>query len=438
MAGHLQKVPHHAAQLHDALPTHALDLSTPEDTLNDNKLDVVRLRAFSCEAFMHTPGNVCGRHDTCSLTGSTSLYCLSHRPSCIIESRNVVLNEGGPTHHHKFILDHDSAPAAPAMPNGDGTSAMPDGDGTLATPYTPSLAPANSITASHPRRTTHVPIRPHHMVSPYDARRTARTPISNDDPRYTVSPHGSLQTDCATAHTAHTADPENPQSNKGAMARPVKQLAVRKLRKRIILDHKLNMAFRIKGGPEGVTLKYNARVITQGFTQIEGGIDEPFALVTKLPPLHAALFPAAKSNFKAHKMDVKVAYPNITKGKPYQQQSRTPQHVERSTHRCNPRHSRNTSQHLGPINVPINAPSTQSSTPHSGLTPTLAHTITTFDRHAANASIKCARHSTARFTPASLHRQGATGGPTPLGHMDASWSSDTWPCLQCLGICCLG
>jgi hypothetical protein len=84
---------------------------------------------------MHTP-NVCGRHDTCLLTGSTFLYCLTHRPSHTIESCNVILNEGGPTHHHKFILDHNGAPATPAMPDGDGTSA---------TPYTPSLTPANML-----------------------------------------------------------------------------------------------------------------------------------------------------------------------------------------------------------------------------------------------------------------------------------------------------
>ena len=67
------------------------------------------------------------------------------------------------------------------------------------------------------------------------------------------------------------------------MAHPVKWLAMCKLEKRIILnydvisrpmDHKLNVAFCIKGGPEGVTLKYKAHIVTQGFTWIEGGINE--------------------------------------------------------------------------------------------------------------------------------------------------------------------
>ena len=62
---------------------------------------------------MHTPENVRGKHNARSLTGGTSLYCLAHRPSHIyIESRDVVLDEGGPTYHY-IILDHDGTPTAP-------------------------------------------------------------------------------------------------------------------------------------------------------------------------------------------------------------------------------------------------------------------------------------------------------------------------------------
>jgi hypothetical protein len=155
------------------------------------------------------------------------------------------------------------------------------------------------------------------MVSPYNTGCTAYTLVCNDDPCYMVSPHRLLQTDYTTANAAHTANPEDLWSNKGAIACPVKWLTMHKLEKQIILDHKLNMAFHIKGGPKGATLKYNTYVITQGFMQIEGGIDKLFMLITQLPPLHTALFPAAKSNFKAYKIDVKVAHPNVTKGKLY-------------------------------------------------------------------------------------------------------------------------
>jgi hypothetical protein len=212
MVGHLQDVPHHATPLHNALPVYALDLSTPEDALNDNKPDIFRLQAFSCEAFVHTPGNMCGRHDARSLTSSTSLYCLAHRPSCIIELCNIVLDKGGPTHHHHhhhiiiIILNHDGAPATPAAPDGDGTSA---------TAATPSLPPANSITPSCPRCTTHVSVR-------------------NDNPHHTVLPYGSWQANHAAADAAHAADPEDPWSNKGAIARSAKQLAMCKLKKQAI------------------------------------------------------------------------------------------------------------------------------------------------------------------------------------------------------------
>ena len=76
-----------------------------------------------------------------------------------------------------------------------------------------------------------------------------------------------------------------------------------------------------------------------------------------------------------------------------------PQHVKCLTHRCNLCHSRYTSQHPGPINAPISVPSALSSIPHSGLTLTLTHTVTTFDRHTTNAGIKRARHLTICLTP---------------------------------------
>jgi hypothetical protein len=175
-------------------------------------------------------------------------------------------------------------------------------------------------------------------------------PHGSHDP-HTVLPCGSWQPDHTTANVAHTADPEDPQSNEEAMACLAKQLAACKLEKQTFSDYNMvsqpkdrkvirkGWTLHIERGPKGGTLKYKAHVVTQGFAQIEGDINESFALVTQLPPLHAAQFLAAKSNFKAHKMDAKVAYPNITNWKPYQQQpTGTPQHVERSTHRRNPRH----------------------------------------------------------------------------------------------------
>jgi hypothetical protein len=69
--------------------------------------------------------------------------------------------------------------------------------------------------------------------------------------------------------------------------------------------------FRIKRGPDGSIQKYKARVVAQGFTQIEGiDYDETFAPVAKLASLRAILAIAAERNLELHQMDVKSAYLN--------------------------------------------------------------------------------------------------------------------------------
>jgi hypothetical protein len=71
--------------------------------------------------------------------------------------------------------------------------------------------------------------------------------------------------------------------------------------------------FRIERGPEGGTLKYKTRVVTQGFMRIKGGIDEPSALAATSSYFHAFLVPAAESNLEAHKVDAKRPTPTRTK-----------------------------------------------------------------------------------------------------------------------------
>jgi hypothetical protein len=69
--------------------------------------------------------------------------------------------------------------------------------------------------------------------------------------------------------------------------------------------------FRIKCGPDGTIQKYKARVVAQGFTQIEGiDYDETFVPVAKLASLHAILAIAAECNLELHQMDVKSTYLN--------------------------------------------------------------------------------------------------------------------------------
>jgi hypothetical protein len=71
--------------------------------------------------------------------------------------------------------------------------------------------------------------------------------------------------------------------------------------------------FRIKRGPDGSIQKYKARIVAQGFTQIEGiDYDETFAPVAKLASLRVILAIAAEKNLEMHQMDVKSAYLNGT------------------------------------------------------------------------------------------------------------------------------
>ena len=116
---------------------------------------------------------------------------------------------------------------------------MHNGNGTLAMPFT----------ISHPCQLHHS-LAYQTMVSPYDARCTAHTPVCNDNPRYMVLPYGShdphtvslyrsQQPDHATANMAHAADPEDPWSNKEAMAHLAKQLTACKLEKQMFPDYNM-------------------------------------------------------------------------------------------------------------------------------------------------------------------------------------------------------
>jgi hypothetical protein len=69
--------------------------------------------------------------------------------------------------------------------------------------------------------------------------------------------------------------------------------------------------FRIKLGPNSAILKYEACVVAQGFTQIEGvNYNETFAPVAKLASLRVILALAAELDLEVHQMDIKSAYLN--------------------------------------------------------------------------------------------------------------------------------
>jgi Reverse transcriptase (RNA-dependent DNA polymerase) len=69
--------------------------------------------------------------------------------------------------------------------------------------------------------------------------------------------------------------------------------------------------FCIKRGPTGEIQKYKARIVAQGFTQIEGiDYNETFAPVAKLTSICTILAIAAELNLEVQQMDVKSAYLN--------------------------------------------------------------------------------------------------------------------------------
>ena len=69
--------------------------------------------------------------------------------------------------------------------------------------------------------------------------------------------------------------------------------------------------FRIKRDSNGKVLKYRARLVAQGFTQLYGiDFQETFAPVARLSSIRTAIALAASEDWELHQMDVKSAYLN--------------------------------------------------------------------------------------------------------------------------------
>ena len=67
--------------------------------------------------------------------------------------------------------------------------------------------------------------------------------------------------------------------------------------------------FRNKRDTEGIIIRNKARLVAQGFTQLEGlDYDETFASVVRLEAIRLFLAYAVYMNFKVYQMDVKTAF----------------------------------------------------------------------------------------------------------------------------------
>ena len=159
-------------------------------------------------------------------------------------------------------------------------------------------------------------------------KRTVRTPIRDDDPHYSVSSYNTRKRTAEKAKVAQVDTPADPCTYAQAMARTdatewevvceaerraFEHMGMYKIvprpKGRKVVGSK--WVFRIKRGPNGEIQKYKARIVAQGFTQIEGvNYNEMFTPVAKFASLCAILALAAEHDLEVQQMDVKSAYLN--------------------------------------------------------------------------------------------------------------------------------
>ena len=79
-------------------------------------------------------------------------------------------------------------------------------------------------------------------------------------------------------------------------------------------DHKIidsKWVFKIKRGPNSKINKYKARLVTKGYTQIEGlDYTDMFAPITKFTTIRSLLALAAQHDLKVHQIDIKATFLN--------------------------------------------------------------------------------------------------------------------------------
>jgi Reverse transcriptase (RNA-dependent DNA polymerase) len=300
----------YAVHILNTMPTHALDDMMPDKVWSRNIPDVSCFRVFGAQAFVHAPKKNCPKLVKCSLictflgfAENCHAYRLYHRQSRhFFESRDVVFNEGGPAPLFKCIVlepDH--------MDGGDTNEEGGESDKV-------SKQPELNDTPPDPGRTKH----------------TIRPPICDDDPRYFVTSHGPCKPQNAQANLADADHISDPRTYAEAMAHPdANNWEAACADEMAVFDHMgvyevvphpkdrkvvgSKWVFHIKHGPDGNMQKYKARIVTQGFMQIEGvDYDGTFAPVAKLASLHTILALAAEQDLEIHQMDVKSAYLNGT------------------------------------------------------------------------------------------------------------------------------
>jgi len=241
-----------------------------------------------------------------------------------LNTRDVIFDEGGTsTSYERVILDANDT-AAPLMTTTPTLSSTP-----VPTPDPSISTPSPSASTSVPSTSTSVPIITNVQPTPVASRpkRNTRPPVWDDDPCYSVSSY-NRPSSAEQANVVLTDKTNDPRTYKEAMAhsdaaewdvacedeiRNFQQIGVYDVVPRL-KGHKVvgsKWVLRIKRGPDGQVQKYKARIVAQGFTQVEGlDYDQTFAPVVKLSTFRAILAIAVQQNLTIHQMDVKVAYLN--------------------------------------------------------------------------------------------------------------------------------
>jgi transposase InsO family protein len=397
----------YSAHILNRVPTRAIDGNiTPHEAFTGNKPSVSHLRVFGCKAHVHIPDEKRQKLSVKSLECVNLGYaehrkayvCLHRATGRIVESRDIVFDEGDPqgpsrvkidtsplekqaVHNADGLTPNLEPPSEPAIseeyltdaPEYDGPDAesSQESDDDCEQPTPPSKADPESKSQSQEvstTRTTHMSsarthtpttTRPTGPPAPYprpapppEVRRSSRirrTPVRDDDARYSVNAYekttpsrqetpvqpasdavGEIK-DMETheeVYKATVSSDDEPRTFNEAINRPDADLwyaamteelkifekiglyeAVERPRDRKIVDSK--WVFKIKRGPNGEIERYKARLVAKGFTQVHG-IDytDTFAPVTKFSTIRVLLALAAKYDLEIHQMDVKSAFLN--------------------------------------------------------------------------------------------------------------------------------
>jgi hypothetical protein len=271
-----------------------------------NELDVSSLRIFGCKAFVHVPEKhrpkLAARSLICTFLGYTrnwKAYKLLNRLTRrLVESRDIVLNEGGPEKRYERIVIEDDADGidaegtpetgvpqrAPDQAVDSKPEPEPEPESESEIEDIPTSTPQPSITTSRPKR-------------------TIREPVPNDDPRYSVTSYKLRKRPAEHPSVAPADALTNPRTPAEAMAYPdaaqweaacnderrafehmgVYEIVPRPSGRKVVGS---KWVFCIKHGPDGSIQKYKTRGVAQGFSEIEGiDYDKTFAPITKFASL---------------------------------------------------------------------------------------------------------------------------------------------------------